>query len=124
MSGAKRGWLSKLIGKREKAARIIHLCPGPNCCRPDKGKAAYDHLVHRLNALNSEAGHAVAGCVRAACFNVCGEGPVAVVMPDNIWYSGMDPAQLDRVIDEHLLKGHIVAELAFEAPIEARTPQG
>jgi len=121
MSSPKQGWLSKLLGgSASPPERVIHFCAGPNCCRPDQGRAAYEHLLKRLDEIKSKSGKEPAGCVKAACFSVCGEGPVACVMPERVWYSELTGKNLDRVIDEHLVKGKVVSELTFEAPIEAR----
>ena len=49
---------------------------------------------------------------RSACLSLCGLAPVMVVYPDGTWYGGFDEQQLDRIVDEHLLGGCPVAELA------------
>ena len=35
------------------------------------------------------------------------------VQPDGVWYHGVTPANLDRVIEQHLLGERIVEDLAF-----------
>lgn len=40
----------------------------------------------------------------AGCLNRCAEGPVAVVYPDETWYSFVDEEDLDEIIDSHLVK--------------------
>jgi len=56
----------------------------------------------------------LSGRLRAAatsCLGPCTGGPHAVVMPDNIWYSGFQESDIDAIIDEHLLGGQPVARL-------------
>jgi (2Fe-2S) ferredoxin len=36
------------------------------------------------------------------CFGLCSEGPNICVMPDNIWYRGVTPADLPAIIDRHV----------------------
>ncbi len=48
------------------------------------------------------------------CLGPCAAGPVAVVHPDGILYQNLKPADAERIAEEHLLKGRIVKELAYE----------
>jgi (2Fe-2S) ferredoxin len=71
-----------------------------------------DHAKQRSKAL----GIAGAGGVRintAGCLDRCEEGPVLVVYPDDVWYSYVDQADIDEIIDEHLLKGRVVERLVI-----------
>jgi (2Fe-2S) ferredoxin len=71
-----------------------------------------DHAKQRSKAL----GIAGAGGVRintAGCLDRCEEGPVLVVYPDDVWYSYVDQADIDEIIDEHLLNGRIVERLVI-----------
>ena len=40
-------------------------------------------------------------------------GPIVVVYPDGIWYAGVTPALLERIVVEHLKAGRVVAEAVF-----------
>jgi NADH-quinone oxidoreductase subunit F len=48
------------------------------------------------------------------CLGPCAAGPVAVVHPDGILYQNLKPADAERIAEEHLLKGRIVTDLAYE----------
>ncbi|MDQ6992428.1 MAG: ferredoxin [Mariprofundus sp.] len=50
---------------------------------------------------------------RAGCLGVCCEGPIMVVHPEGVWYCQLDEAAIDRIVDEHLKDGKVVASLAF-----------
>ena len=73
--------------------------------------------VHRL-LKEGVAARGLKGRVRvnkAGCFDQCGNGPMVVVYPENVWYSGVDPAKAVRILDEHIAGGKPVSELAYTA---------
>lgn len=61
-----------------------------------------------------ELGMAGPGNVRvnnAGCLDRCSEGPVAVVYPDETWYTYVDREDLDEIIESHLKNGKPVERL-------------
>ena len=48
---------------------------------------------------------------RAGCMDRCGEGPVCVVYPDAIWYTFIDEADIDEILESHLRDGKVVERL-------------
>ena len=45
------------------------------------------------------------------CMDVCEHGAVLCVMPDNIWYGGVQAKDVKEIVGEHLINGKVVERL-------------
>jgi (2Fe-2S) ferredoxin len=96
-------------------ARHVFFCcnqrdDGRASCGDRDANALRDYCKSRVKKL----GLAGPGRVRinqAGCLDRCEEGPVAVVYPEAVWYRYRDRADVDAIIDEHLVGGVPVARL-------------
>lgn len=48
---------------------------------------------------------------QSGCLDRCQEGPCIVVYPEAVWYTYVDRADIDEIIEEHLRNGRVVERL-------------
>ena len=89
--------------------------PGETCCNDLRATQMQTYAKDRIAALGLK-GRGKVRINKAGCLDRCDEGPVLVVYPDNVWYTFVDEADIDEIIDEHLVHGRVVARLRLADP--------
>ena len=86
--------------------------PGETCCNARGATDLRAYAKDRVKALKLDG----KGSVRinsAGCLDRCDEGPVIVVYPEEVWYTYVDKADIDEIIEEHLVNGRVVKRLCI-----------
>ena len=103
--------------------RHLLVCTGRRCTADGMDAAELDRLGHQLiQAGLLRDGPLRVKPTRADCLGACGSGPVVCVQPDGIWYWGVTPADMDRIVRQHLVGGEVVADLLFHTGPQTTLP--
>lgn len=93
--------------------RHLLICTGPRCAQEGQAQALFDSLGEKFKAAGLNDGDLRVKRSRVSCFAACKGGPVMCVQPDGTWYYDVTQANMDRIIEQHLVGGKPVEDLVF-----------
>jgi (2Fe-2S) ferredoxin len=79
--------------------------------------ASVDAFMFAKNLLQEKSlwGEGKLRASKSGCLGRCDSGPVAVVYPDNIWYSYVDLDDVREIIESHVINGNTVKRLQLKS---------
>lgn len=98
--------------------RHVFLCTnqkiaGKQCCALSGGDTFFDYLKSKLLELDLH-GPGNIRVSKSGCLGRCGSGPCIVIYPEGVWYSYSSLADIDQIIEGHLLAGVTVDQLLMD----------
>lgn len=97
----------------EPYRRHVLVCTGGYCSPNRGGRELYALLPQLLQEADLLFGPSRVKRGETPCLGVCAGGPIVVVYPDGVWYQGVTPGLLRRIVREHLGEGRVVEEAVF-----------
>jgi len=91
------------------------------CCSPDG--AGELHSVFKAKLKQRGIPNSKVRANKAGCLDQCEVGPTVVVYPDAVWYGHVTAADVDEIIDSHILGGKPVERLIISDSLLNNTQQ-
>lgn len=90
----------------------ILVCAGTGCSSSES-ELVYEMIKDELGrkGLNNDI-----QIIRTGCFGFCEKGPIVKILPDNTFYTLVNPSDAKEIIDEHIIKGRKVYRLLYTDP--------
>lgn len=86
---------------------------GKKCCADAGGEIYFDYIKSKLLELDLH-GPGKIRVSKSGCLGRCSLGPCIVIYPESIWYTYSSFADLDEIIDKHLINNNTVEHLLIE----------
>jgi (2Fe-2S) ferredoxin len=86
----------------------VLLCRGPRCTALGSDASAEAMILALMSA---GLGDDDVLLTHTGCQFPCNQAPVVSVQPDDVWYGGVDPGSVERIVAEHLVGGKAVEDL-------------
>jgi NADH-quinone oxidoreductase subunit F len=113
----------ELVSRRHAAARAVRVCLGTGCIA--KGaQAVFDRFRQAAGELEDASVAVEPKCI--GCHGLCGNGPLVLVDPGNLFYQGVQEEDVPELWRESVLGGRAVERLLYRddhTGLTARTPE-
>lgn len=83
---------------------------GEACCAELPAQQGFDRCKSQVKA-KGLSGKGQVRVNKSGCLDRCAGGPVAVVYPEGVWYTFVDDADIDEIVNKHLVGGQVVERL-------------
>jgi (2Fe-2S) ferredoxin len=84
---------------------------GRGCCDPGGGQALRSRFKEEIQRRGLGP---LVRANQAGCLDQCELGPTVVIYPQGIWYGGVQLEDVPRIIEETIVGGRILADLALD----------
>ncbi|TLN26972.1 (2Fe-2S) ferredoxin domain-containing protein [bacterium] len=93
--------------------RKVFICQNGDCAQREQSRALYERLLElrATHQLDDPQSPGYFRCNLSGCLDVCQGGPILVIQPDQALYHCPGELDLERIFQQHLLRGQAVPDL-------------
>jgi NADH-quinone oxidoreductase subunit F len=108
-----------LRAREASGKKKVLVCCGTGCLASG-ARAVAEEMAARLGALG--ASRPELGCVmkRTGCHGFCEKGPLVVILPEGIFYKGVKPKDVARIVEKTVVLGEVQEDLLYVDPRTGR----
>ncbi|WP_027364906.1 (2Fe-2S) ferredoxin domain-containing protein [Desulfotruncus alcoholivorax] len=78
------------------------------------GKSSLEILSSFLEEIEDQGLSGEIFISNTGCLGLCEQGPVVIIYPDNVWYGGVTPGDVEEIMEEHILGGNVLERLLLK----------
>lgn len=97
----------------------ILICAGGACISAGE-ESVKEALERKIKEYNLQE---TINVVETGCMGACSLGPIMVIYPEGVYYQKLTPEAVEKIVEEHLLKGRIVDEYLYQGDKGKLVPQ-
>ena len=86
------------------STRCVMVCQNRTCRKQGAAKVLAAFQSHPVTGVTVQV---------SSCLGQCGNGPMVIVLPEQVWYSRVQPAEVPAVVKRHLQGGCPVAAMLY-----------
>ena len=94
----------------DASTRQILVCVGGGCL----ASGALEICTALREAIDANDLSHKAEVIETGCMGPCAAGPVAKVMPDNVFYQGITAEDAKTIVEQHIKNGQVVSRLLYK----------
>mgnify|MGYP006269269039 CR=1 FL=1 len=92
------------IMENTECIRKVLVCQNRSCKKQGGDKVLAELRSHPVTGVEIEA---------SSCLGQCGNGPMVLVLPEQIWYSNVNPEEVPAVVERHLKGGQPITAMLY-----------
>jgi NADH-quinone oxidoreductase subunit F len=100
----------RILAERDPSQPTITVCAGTGCCASG-GIELREALQKAVEAKGLDVQVKITGCR-----GFCEQGPLVTILPQNIFYTKVQPKHVAQIVNKTLVEGQPVEELLFKDP--------